>query len=100
MAIIVEQEKRRINWFGIAVAAAVVGILVIAIYFLFLSPAPLIERVTPSGGLATIKTVSHIQFDPNKVLAHPVYKILRVVSPPTDTESAPPPRPNPFLPFR
>lgn len=97
MAIIVEQEKRNINWFALAVVLAIVVIFGATLYYLFFTPAPLIERVAPSGNLQAIKTVSNINLNPDKVINHPVYKILRIYGGGENLPAAEP-RTNPFAP--
>lgn len=96
MAIVVEQEKKRINWFALAVVGSVVGIAVIALYFLFFSSVPLIERVAPAGeGFETIRTVSRITFEPDRVFGSPAFRVLRPYG--TSSEPAlPEARSNPF----
>ncbi|MBI4160226.1 hypothetical protein HY504_03600 [Candidatus Wolfebacteria bacterium] len=100
MAIVVEQQKRNINWFALAVVSVSAGVIGLAVYFLFFSPVPLIERVAPAGeGFERIKTVSRIEFRPERVLGNSVFKILRPYGAP-EVPEPPASRLNPFAPTR
>ena len=96
MAIIVEQEKKPVNWFNLIVIAVVVVILFSVVYFIFFSNPQLIDVVVP-GNLKSIKQLSEVQVDPTPVVTtlnkYFVGNFGASLSIPT------PGRPNPFLPF-
>ncbi len=96
MAIVIEEEKSRFNWFFIAVVAAIVGIVAVAAYYLFFAPVPFIEKVVPSGSL---RAISNIDLDPAKIENNETFKILRAY----DNNApvlAPGRRVNPFVPVQ
>ena len=99
MAIVIEEEKKKVNWLGLSVTALVVVVIGTTIYYLFLSPVPLIEKVLPQR-LQSIKTISSTDFRPDAVINHPNYKVLRQYVNPVDVPAASQPRSNPFLPLR
>jgi len=68
MAILVEQEKKPINWFNIIVIAVVIVVLFSVVYFVFFSSPELIDVVVP-GNLNSIKELSQVQVDPTPVVS-------------------------------
>lgn len=97
MAIVIEQEKRRVNWFGIGLAFILVAGGVTLIYFLFFAPTPLIEKVAPPQDLQTIKAISEVNLQPETILNDPLFKSLKQYVPPIQLPVVIP-RPNPFTP--
>lgn len=95
MAIVIEESRKKINWFAWALVSAVVATIIIAIYYLFFSPVPLIEKVIPEQ-LKVIESISSNPFDPSSVINDPTYKILRQYINPLQVSSSTPQRPNPF----
>ena len=47
MAIVFEQPKKKINWFGICISIFSVAFILMLAYYLFFAPAPKIETVLP-----------------------------------------------------
>ncbi|TSA46380.1 hypothetical protein D4R51_00265 [bacterium] len=96
MAIIVEQEKKPVNWFNLIVIAVVVVIMFSVVYFIFFNSPELIDVVVP-GNLNNIKQLSQVQVDPAPVLGalgkYFVGNFGTSLTIPT------PGRPNPFLPY-
>jgi len=76
MAIIIEQEKRKIQWFKILLTLAVIAAILSSTYYLFFAPLPLIEKVLPQN-LQSIKDISNIQFKPEDVINNPKFQILK-----------------------
>jgi len=96
MAIIIEQEKKPVNWFNIIVVAVVVVILFAVVYFIFFNSPELIDVVVP-GNLDNIKQLSQVQVDPT-----PVVNTLNKYFTGnfgTSLTIPTPGRPNPFLPY-
>ena len=96
MAIIIEQEKKPVNWFNIIVIAAVIGIIFLVLYFVFFKKPELIDVVVP-GNLSNINQLSQVQVDPapvvnslNKYFTNNYGASLEIPAPG---------RSNPFLPF-
>ena len=97
MAIIVEQEKKPVNWVGIIGGAVVIVIIFIGTYYLFFKQPSLIEVVVPSS-LEPLNQISKVQpLDPTAVINSPSFKALKdytVTLPPAVIG-----RSNPFKPF-
>lgn len=96
MAIVIEQEKKPVNWFNVIVIIVVVAILFAVVYFIFFNQPQLIDVVVP-GTLSNIKELSQVQIDPtpvvgtlNKYFTNNYGSSLTIPTPG---------RPNPFLPF-
>lgn len=96
MAIIIEQDKKPVNWFNIIVVAAIIGIIFLILYFVFFKKPELIDVVVP-GSLSNINQLSQVQVDPapvvnslNKYFTNNYGASLEIPTPG---------RSNPFLPF-
>ena len=76
MAIVIEEEKRKINWFALGVIILIVAVLSGAIYYLFFTSTPLIERVVPPR-LESIKELSSIKLQPEAIINDPHFQILK-----------------------
>ena len=97
MAIVFEQPKKSVNWFGIFIGVFSVIFVVMLVYYLFFAPTPKIETVLPDP-LKKANQISTLEFtDPSPVLSSEKYKKLHVYvgSPSVGTLG----RPNPFLPI-
>ncbi len=96
MAIVVEEQRKRFNWFALMLVVLIVAALGIASYYLFFAPTPFIEKVAPSR-LQSLKDVSQIELSPEIITANPTFQILKQyinqIEVPTTS-----PRSNPFLP--
>jgi flagellar basal body-associated protein FliL len=67
MAIMVEQDKKPVNWINV-IAIVVFIVLVFAVaYFIFFNKPQLIDVVLP-GNLKSINTLSQVQIDPTPVV--------------------------------
>ena len=98
MAIVIEEEKRKFNWFGLALVVALVLGVVLGVYYLFFSPVPLIEKVIPQR-VQSIKDISSTDFRPDAILNSETFKILKQYSSPVEAPLPQTPRSNPFLPL-
>ena len=97
MAIVIEENKKNINWFALAVIFAILLSLGITIYYLFFASTPLIERVVPEE-IKSVETISANAFDPSSVINDKTYKILRqYINPVEVSTSTLPVRANPFV---
>lgn len=76
MAITFEEKKKGINWFVIAAVAVVLGLIGLAVYFLFFSPTPVIEVIVPRQ-LESVAEISEIQFDPSTVINSSSFRSLK-----------------------
>lgn len=98
MSIIVEEEKKEGVSFTLVIAGLVLGVALIATYYLFFIPVPGIEKIILPAQLESIEKISKINLDVENIDNSPVYKLL-------DKKNAAPPdfgtsyRLNPFLPF-
>lgn len=96
MAIILEEEKKPVNWFGIIAAIAAALVLLIGGYYLFFKKPQLIEVVAP-GPLQQIETLSKVPpLDPQAVVNSSNFRSLRDYTSPLP--AAVKGRPNPFAP--
>jgi len=76
MAIVIEEEKRRINWFAIGVIILIIATIIIATYYLFFAPVPFIEKVAPSR-LQSLQELSRIRLEPETIINSSNFQILR-----------------------
>lgn len=77
MAIILEEEKKSVNWFGLIAGIAAALVLVIGGYYLFFKKPELIEVVAP-GPLQKIETLSKVApLDPQAVVNSSNFRSLR-----------------------
>ena len=67
MAIIVEQEKKPVNWLNLTVVIVFVVLIFALAYFVFFKKPELIDVVLP-GNLSKINTLSQVQVDPGPVV--------------------------------
>ncbi|MBI4193163.1 MAG: hypothetical protein HY536_00875 [Candidatus Colwellbacteria bacterium] len=96
MALIVEEE-REFPW---ALAASVGSVLVLvggAVYFLFFTASPYIEKIS-SKKIESLDELSRITFDVSDITTNAVYGSLVSKVPPLETGVLG--RRNPFAPFR
>ncbi|KKS43952.1 hypothetical protein A2116_00695 [Candidatus Jorgensenbacteria bacterium GWA1_49_17] len=96
MAIVVEEEKKSVNWIAILTTLIIVVVIFAGAYFLFFKKPELIEIVAPSD-LQGVSQISGISFNPESVLNAPTFKLLRQYG--TEPEPPAPGRNNPFRPF-
>lgn len=96
MAILVEQEKKPVNWFNVIGIIVLVAVIFAGAYFVFFKKPELIDVVVP-GGLSDIKTLSQVQIDPapvvNSLKQYFTTNYGSSITIPT------PGRSNPFVPF-
>jgi flagellar basal body-associated protein FliL len=96
MAIVVEEEKKPVNWVAILTTIIIIVVVFIGAYFLFFKKPELIEVVAP-GNLQGVSQISRVSFDPESVLGAPTFKLLRQYGTAPDPPN--PGRNNPFRPF-
>ncbi len=96
MAIIVQQEKKPVNWFNITIIAVFIVVLFLLMYFIFFKKPELVEVVVPAK-LQNLSKISQAQLDPTPV----VNELNQYFSNNTNQQiSIPTPgRTNPFQPF-
>ncbi|MEK7549250.1 MAG: hypothetical protein AAB496_02050 [Patescibacteria group bacterium] len=75
MAITFEEEKKKINWFALAIIIIIVATSVTAVYYLFFVNPPLIEIVIPFP-LKSLEQMSQIKINPMEVFDNPILKNL------------------------
>ncbi len=93
MAIIFEEEKKKINWFAIGIILAILAVLAAAVYYLFIVNPASVEVIVPAG-LKNLKETVQIKFDPQEIFENPVVKNLQKYEPSITPEPAF--NPNPF----
>ncbi len=94
MAIIIEEEKRKINWFALALIILIIATIVGVIYYLFFASIPLIERVAPPN-LQSLREISLVALQPETIINNPNFQIFRQYI--NSVEIGPIGRANPFL---
>ena len=77
MAIVIEQKKKAISWFGVLTSVFFLLLILIGGYYLFFAPTPGIEIVAPST-LKTAVDLSKITFDPSSVVNSRQFKSLKI----------------------
>jgi hypothetical protein len=96
MAIVIEEEKKPVNWVAIASTAIFIVILFAGSYFLFFKKPEIVEEVVPKP-LQDLSQISQLSFDPGAVLNSSKFKLLRQYTP--EISAPTPGRSNPFKPF-
>jgi uncharacterized membrane protein YukC len=76
MAIVIEEEKREINWFSIGIIILIISTVIIAAYYLFFAPVPFIEKIAPAR-LQSLQDLSMIKLEPEAIVSSPNFQILR-----------------------
>jgi len=94
MAIILKEKEKKLGWFPIAVGMFVLLVVVASVYFLFLAPAPLIEKIAPVEGPDNLNSFATLN-DPTTILTNPAFSALHLYVPNPDTGQLG--RDNPFL---
>lgn len=76
MAIVVEEEKKNINWITILSVAAGLAVAFFGAYYLFFKQPELIDVVVPAE-LERLRVISEAQFNPREVVDSPSFQGLR-----------------------
>lgn len=71
MAIVLQPQKKKTNWFVIGVFVFLLLVIIIGAYFLFFAPVPKIEVFIPTS-LQSLNKITEEEFDPAQINAHPV----------------------------
>ncbi|HOF50179.1 MAG TPA: hypothetical protein PLH22_00600 [Candidatus Colwellbacteria bacterium] len=67
MAVIIQPNQRGSRTFILISAASALAILAIGAYYLFFTPAPLIEAILPAN-LQSVADLSGLKFNPEEIL--------------------------------
>lgn len=67
MAIEMEQQKKKMNWFNLVLVVVFIVVLFLMTYFIFFKKPEIINVVVP-GSLQSISKISQIQLDPTPVV--------------------------------
>ena len=97
MAILVEEEKKPVNWVGILTVIVVVGVLFAGGYYVFFKDPGVIEGLTAPKDVQNITQLSKTNINPSEVLQSSDFKNLHDLADPLVLPSAG--RANPFKPF-
>lgn len=76
MAIVVEQEKKKINWFAVLLTIFLIAVVGGAIYYFFFVAPPLLEKIAPLP-LQSLRDLSYAELNPETILNSPDFQILR-----------------------
>jgi len=94
MAIIVEEEKNRINIARILIWLTVLMILGAVVYYIFFTQPQLVNVVAPTA-FDNIDPLADVDLNPQEVVDNPVFKALeRHITPPVPENAG---RSNPFV---
>lgn len=94
MAILMEEEKIKIDWFILAIIIAIIVILGSAIYYIFFINPSTIEVIIPSRLKLLQETEQLTKFNPDEVLNNSALKNEPQVKPIIPEPAS---NPNPFL---
>jgi hypothetical protein len=96
MAILLQEEKKPVNWIGMLTALFIVVAIFVLAYFLFFKKPEIIDQVTPKN-LENINQLSKVRFNPDAVIGSPSFQSLeKYAAPVTPRET--PGKANPFRP--
>ena len=95
MAIVIEEQKKNVNWFALAVVVLLVVVVGLAAYYLFFAPTPLVEKVAPPR-LQSIQELSLIKLQPESVISNPNFQILKQYVNPIEIQTDSIGKVNPF----
>jgi len=73
MAIVIEEEKREINWYALIVVVVIIAVIGAAVYFLFFVKPELAEIVVPNR-LKELPEIVKIELNPNDIFENPFVK--------------------------
>lgn len=76
MALIIEQNRRRVNWFGIFVFLFFLIVIFGGGYFLFFGPTPAIEILSPIQ-LDSAERIAEVKLDAETIMENSVLKNFR-----------------------
>lgn len=76
MAIVVEQEKKKVNWITALSVAVFLAVVFFGGYYLFFKQPELIDVVAPAE-LERLRAISSVRFDPREVVDSPAFQGLR-----------------------
>lgn len=94
MAIIIKEKEKKLAWFPVAIGLFALLTLGGSVYFLFLAPAPYIEKIAPIQGLENLNSFATLN-DPTTILVNSAFASLHLYVPNPDTGQLG--RDNPFL---
>ena len=80
MAIIVKEEKKGLDVVLIAIIGGVVAVVAAAIYYVFFSPAPLVENIPAPKGYEEVVKISKIKIDAEGIVNSPAWQFLELRS--------------------
>jgi flagellar basal body-associated protein FliL len=73
MAIIIEEEKKELNWYALIVVLVIVAVIGITAYFLFFAKPELAEVVIPNH-LKELPEIVKIKLNPADIFENPFVK--------------------------
>ena len=97
MAIIVEENKKGLNYYAVFGWIVFIGILAAASYYIFFA-APHLIAIPSTGSLSTIAPIATVNLDPQTVVNSAEFQALTSTIPaPNPLSPASVGRPNPFV---
>jgi|SRR3989344_6279148 len=97
MAILVQEEKKPVNWIGMLTVIFIVTAVFVLSYFLFFKRPEVIEQVVPKGKFEEINKISKVKFDPEAVVSSDSFQALKNYAPAFSPRETPG-KQNPFRP--
>lgn len=76
MAIVVEQEKKKVNWITALSVTVFLVVVFFGGYYLFFKQPELIDIVVPAE-FERLRVISEVRFSPREVVDSPVFQGLR-----------------------
>ncbi len=96
MAIIVEEETKKVSIISILAWVGILGIIAAGVYYIFFAQPELVEYVVPPA-FQNINPLSQVNLKPDEVINGQGFQSLKpyITAPQTNNAG----RPNPFLPL-
>jgi len=96
MAILIEEEKKSINWVSIIAVGIIILLVFIGAYYVFFKDPGVIDQIVPRD-LQNVSQLTKTNIDPTEVVNLPTFKLLQDFAAPLSLPSAG--RDDPFKPF-
>lgn len=96
MAIVLEEEKKKMNWIAIFSVVVILAIIFSVGYYVFFKNPAVIEQTAIPDKLQTLSQLSQANFDPNSVIGSKAFQSLQTFT--TPLALPPAGRSNPFRP--
>ncbi len=96
MAILIEQDKKSVNWISVIAVGVIILLLFMGAYYVFFKDPGVIDQIVPQS-LQNVSQLTKTNIDPGEVVNLPAFKSLQDYTTPLILPQAG--RSNPFQPF-